>query len=289
MPVTTKLNLNDKLPLTCSRTGTCCHGKMVRLNPYELAYLARAKDLTAREFRDRYCDFGGVVLRFDGESRFKGLSACSQYTTNFGCSVHQGRPLACRLYPLGREKRGDRVYYMHQGSRFPCLEDCPQVTGLPKLSVAEYIAGQETKKFEIAQDAYLEVMQNLADIAFSILLESGLSQSGDRLTLRLWREMGKEAPEKLAARLGNDWLDSLMLPEINDDLIDPTTFISRHNELLQTKGEQVFGTLDSADALREASGLMMGLALHLGRGLGAEPAQLAEHWIKTAKQHGAMD
>jgi hypothetical protein len=34
---------------------------------------------------------------------------------------------------------------------------------------------------------------------------------------------------------------------------------------------------------------MMGLALHLGRGLGANPAELAELWIKTAKEHGALD
>jgi len=34
---------------------------------------------------------------------------------------------------------------------------------------------------------------------------------------------------------------------------------------------------------------MMGLALHLGRGLGANSAELAEHWIKTAKEHGALD
>jgi len=56
-----------------------------------------------------------------------------------------------------------------------------------------------------------------------------------------------------------------------------------------SRNNYLVGTLDSADALREASGLMMGLALHLGRGLGAEPTQLAEHWIKTAKQHGAKD
>ncbi len=32
MSVTTKLTLTDNLPLTCSRSGTRCHGKTVRLN-----------------------------------------------------------------------------------------------------------------------------------------------------------------------------------------------------------------------------------------------------------------
>ncbi len=289
MPITTRLSLNDQLPLTCSRTGTCCHGKMVRLNPFELACLANTKGVTPREFYDRYCNSGGVILRFDGAPGWKKMTACSQYVNGFGCSVHQGRPLACRLYPLGRQKQGEKIYYMHEGKAFPCLEGCPEVVELPRLSVAEYIAGQQTQNFETAQDGYLEVMQSLADIAFAILLESGLAQSGDRQTLRSWRRMGQDTPEKLAAGLRIDWLNLLMLPEIAVDSQNPVSFIEQHNQLLQNKAQQAFETLDNTDALREASILMMGLALHLGRGLGAEPAELAEHWIKTAKQHGARD
>jgi len=33
----------------------------------------------------------------------------------------------------------------------------------------------------------------------------------------------------------------------------------------------------------------MGVALHLARGIGADPKSLAEHWIDTAKEHGAQD
>ena len=79
MLVTTKLTCTDNLPLTCSRSGTCCHGKTVRLNPWELACLAEAKELTPRAFRDRYCDFGGIDLRFDGAPGWKQQPGCSQY------------------------------------------------------------------------------------------------------------------------------------------------------------------------------------------------------------------
>jgi hypothetical protein len=34
---------------------------------------------------------------------------------------------------------------------------------------------------------------------------------------------------------------------------------------------------------------MMGLALHLGRGLGANPDELAGHWIETANKCGARE
>ena len=289
MPITTKLTLTDSLPLTCTRSGTCCHGKTVRLNPWELACLAEAKGLTPRAFRDRYCDLGGIQLRFDGAPGWKELPACSQYAPGLGCTVHAGRPLVCRLYPLGRQKQGGEQSYLYQGSEFPCLEGCPEVLDLPHLSVAAYIAAQDVKRFEAAQDAYLEVMQELADSAFALLLDSGLAASGDRETLRLWRERGREGPGQLQARLGPEWIDLLMLPELTDDLPDPLAFSSRHRDLLLAKAQESFGALDTAADLRNASVLMMGLALHLGRGLGAEPAELAEHWIRTAKEHGALD
>jgi len=92
--LTIKLTVQDKLPLTCTRTGTCCHGKLVLLNPWELVCLAREKKMTPREFRDLYCEFGGIRLRFNGKEGWKKQKACSQYIENFGCSVHLGRPLS---------------------------------------------------------------------------------------------------------------------------------------------------------------------------------------------------
>ncbi|MBU0973274.1 MAG: YkgJ family cysteine cluster protein [Proteobacteria bacterium] len=288
MSVTTQLTLSDKLPLTCSRTGTCCHAKTVRLNPWELACLAEAKKLTPKEFRDRYCDFGGIHLRFDGAPGWRQQVACSQYIPDFGCSVHLGRPLACRLYPLGRQRQGDKLYYIHQGGVFPCLDGCPEVLDLPQLSVAAYVEGQSTKRFEMAQDKYLELMQNLADEAFVLLLETGLAESGDTQTLRLWRAMGKEAPEQLAERLGHEWVDRLMIPGLKG-FDDPLAFSGQHYEQLLSKIQASFGTLDKLTDFSQGSTLIMGLALHLGRGLGADPFELAEHWIKTAKEHGALD
>lgn len=289
MPITTKLTLTDILPLTCTRSGTCCHGKTVRLNPWELARLAEAKGLTPRAFRDRYCDLGGIQLRFDGAPGWKQLPACSQYAPGRGCSVHAGRPLVCRLYPLGRQKQGGEQSYLYEGSEFPCLEGCPEVLDLPRLSVAAYIEAQDVKLFEAAQDAYLEVMQDLADSAFALLLDSGLAASGDRQTLRLWREMGRQESGQLQTRLGPEWIDLLMLPDLSEDLPDPLAFSRSHHDLLLAKAQASFGAVDSADGLRNASVVMMGLALHLGRGLGAEPAQLAEHWIRIAKEHGALE
>ena len=262
---------------------------MVWLNPWELACLAAAKGLPSRLFRDRYCEFGGIRLRFDGQPGWKGLAACSQYSPGCGCSVHAGRPLVCRLYPLGRQRQGEEQHYIHRGNSFPCLEGCPEVVDLPHLTVADYLIDQDAKASETAQDEYLELMQRLADGAFALLLESGLAASGDRQTICLWRELGKEQPEHLAKRLRPEWIDWLMLPDISDGLDDPVAFSRRHYDIIQSQAQASFGKLSDVTELSEASGLMMGLALHLGRGLGANPAELSEHWIGTAKKLGAQE
>jgi uncharacterized protein len=289
MMVTTQLHIQDKLPLTCTRTGTCCHGKLVLLNPWELVCLAREKKITPRKFRDLYCEFGGIRLRFDGKVGWRKQQACSQYVGNFGCSVHLGRPLSCRLYPLGRQIQNEEVHYMYQGNEFPCLDGCPEVSGLAHLTVGDYLKGQNTDTFEKAQDAYLDLMQNLADIAFVLLLDTGLAESGNKETLQLWRKMGNELPEELTERIGQEWMDCLMLPKISDDLEDPISFARKHNDLLQLKAQEKFGSLQTNQELHEASVLIMGVALHLARGIGANPQILAEHWIDTAKNHGALE
>lgn len=285
----TKLSTKSILPLTCSRSGTCCFGKAVMLNPWELIRFSKEKKITSREFRDLYCDFGGIQLRFNGKPDKKGQPACSQYINNFGCSVHQGRPLACRLYPLGRQIQFNKAHYIYQGDKFPCLNDCSEVLQLPKLTVEEYIKGQETADFEKAQDEYLLVMQNIADIGFELLLDSGLAESGDTKTLAVWREMGKELPELLAERIGKEWIDCLMIPNINDDVENPITFAKKHNDIILLKAQEKFGSLQTLHELHEASVLIIGIALHLSRGLGADTQGISEHWIEIAKSHGALE
>jgi Fe-S-cluster containining protein len=284
---TTKLSKKSILPLTCSRSGSCCFGKNVLLNPWELFRLSKEKGITPKEFRDLYCEFGGIRLKFNGKTDKKGQKACSQYKENFGCSVHEGRPLACRLYPLGREIQFDKANYIYEGNVFPCLTDCSEVLNLPKLRVGDYLKGQQANLFEKAQDEYLIVMQNIADIAFELLLDSGLAASGDTKTLKLWKEMGNEDSEKLSKRIGKEWLDYLMIPAITNDCENPISFAQKHHEILLLKAQENFGILQTFQELHEASVLTMGVALLLAKGLGANPKEISDHFIATAKNNGA--
>lgn len=286
---TTKLSPESILPLTCSRAGTCCFGKAVILNPWELLNLSLEKKITPKEFRDLYCDFGGFQLRFDGKKDKKGQKACSQYIDNIGCSVHQGRPLACRLYPLGRQIQFDTAHYIYEGDKFPCLTDCSEVLKLPKLCVSEYLKGQKAAPFEKAQDAYLMVMQNIADMAFELLLDSGLSASGETRTLAAWRILGTDAPDILAKKIGEEWINCLMIPAITEEIDNPVSFAQKHNDLIELKAQETFGAVKTDQELHEASVLIMGIALLLSRGLGADTKGIAEHWIEIAKSHGAKE
>lgn len=79
----------------CRACNRCCHGKAIPVNPYEIARLAAALGTSTTEVLARYTSTGGATIttRDDGACVFLGER---------GCEVHEGRPLACRLYPLGR-------------------------------------------------------------------------------------------------------------------------------------------------------------------------------------------
>jgi hypothetical protein len=132
-------------------------------------------------------------------------------------------------------------------------------------------------------------MQNIADIGFELLLDSGLAASGDTKTLAVWREIGNESHELSAKRIGKDWMDLLMIPAITEDAENPIIFAQKHNDLLLLKAQEEFRSIQTLEELHEASVLIIAVALHLSRGLGADTKGISEHWIETAKSHGAKE
>lgn len=276
---TTELAPTDVLPLTCTREGTCCHGKAVWINPWELACLAAARLLPTREFRDTYTDHG-IRLRFAPGA----TGACAQYDPTLGCSAHPGRPLACRLYPLGRERRGDAVRYVHEGRRFPCLDACPSVVTLPRMSVADYLAGQQVGPGEAAQDAYLEMAQDLAEGAFVVLFESGLAQVRGAEVLSTWQQAVNATPKERLRLIGEQWFDLLTLPSIADDISDSERWIAAHRDGFQRAAQEAFGNLRSPEALVEASVRFLALALHLLNAIGGDAAGPGQRWVAAARE-----
>lgn len=282
------LQRNSVLPLTCSRSGSCCHGNLVRLNPWELTQLAYSKGCSTRFFRDHFTSASGSILSFTSETTFKGKNACNLYQQGKGCSVHPNRPLACRLFPLARHIQHETVEYIFQGDEFPCLTNCPEVIDLPEMSVEHYLKGQETTKYEFAHDAYLEVMQNCADMALTIVLETELINDTKFHTLSCWDELANLQPENWAIQLGNEWIDLLMTPEIQASPQDPSGFIEEHNDLIQAKAQAHFAQLNSLKELHYQAVDIMALTLFLAHLLGADVRGLMDWWIEIAKENGAI-
>lgn len=276
----TLLELGARLPLTCTRSGSCCHRKAIWVNPWELACLARAKRRTQREFRDRETTHGGIRLRVGTDAEL----TCGQYDPAVGCTVHAGRPLACRLYPLGRRREGEAVRYLHPGAAFPCLQGCPEVTALPALTVADYLAGQEGAAGEVAQDAYVELTLDLAEAALVLFLEGGLAASGDTGTLPRWLELGGLPDAERAALLPPAWLDALTIPELETSLEDPAGFAAEQLALLQSRPESSVAEPATPAELRATCQLLMASSLHLGRATGIDPRALSARWVATAKE-----
>jgi len=88
----------------CNQCGLCCHDKVVTLSPYDVLRIARVAAVTTSEAVRRFTVRRGSILKFlDG-------GACSALEGT-RCGIHGGRPLACRVYPLGIERTpsGERL------------------------------------------------------------------------------------------------------------------------------------------------------------------------------------
>ncbi len=81
----------------CNQCGRCCHDKVITLSPYDVLRIARATGLNTGAVVKRYTIRRGSILRFVADGR------CAALDGN-RCTLHRGRPLACRLYPLGMER-----------------------------------------------------------------------------------------------------------------------------------------------------------------------------------------
>jgi Fe-S-cluster containining protein len=81
----------------CNLCGRCCQDKVITLSPYDVICIARASEMSTGEVVGRYTIRRGSILRFLPEGRCAALEGVR-------CTLHRGRPLACRLYPLGLER-----------------------------------------------------------------------------------------------------------------------------------------------------------------------------------------
>ena len=132
------LGLGDPFEVSCDINGcssNCCtKSAPIILNPYEIALICSESGMSYEDLldivdTDRAKAFPLVMLPRD--------PAC-HFWTGKGCRIYQGRPLACRLYPLGRVFEHGASYIVH-----PELNICSGLSVRPALSVGDYLISQD--------------------------------------------------------------------------------------------------------------------------------------------------
>ena len=131
--------------------------------------LARRLGLTTTEVIARHTEAGGTVLqtREDGACAFLGPH---------GCSVHPGRPLACRLYPLARWTDPDgRESFGH-------LTPHPQTAGIygSDGTVWDYLAAQGVEPYFAAGDRYGDLYDRMVGLLERLAPEEAERRSDRR-------------------------------------------------------------------------------------------------------------
>jgi Fe-S-cluster containining protein len=153
-----KMDRGSGFSYLCNQCGRCCHGQVITLSPYDLIRLARAAGISTSEAITRYTIRRGSILKFDNNG---GCAALDGMT----CSLHSGRPLACRLYPLGLE-------YDRQGvERYLRLEPAIGSRGIygDQGSVQDFLAAQGAESYLEANRRYASLLgifrQRIAELS----------------------------------------------------------------------------------------------------------------------------
>jgi len=120
----------------------CCRDKVITLAPYDVMRMAAAAGLGTADTIARYTIRRGSMLRFDAQG------ACTALRGGL-CGIHSGRPLPCRLYPLGMERTAD-------GERFIRLEAAPGSKGQygEDGTVGDFLEDQDAAPYLDATERY---------------------------------------------------------------------------------------------------------------------------------------
>src|SRR5215469_3612282 len=118
----------------CNKCGRCCHDQVITLSPYDVIRLARAAGVSTGEAAAKYTIRRGSLLRFNQDGSCTALNRTT-------CAIHLGRPLACRLYPLGLE------YSSLSAERYFALEPAAGSEGVygQGETVQDFLSAEETQ------------------------------------------------------------------------------------------------------------------------------------------------
>lgn len=234
------MNRNSSFSYVCNACGRCCHDKVIALSPFDVLRIARAAGVTTSEAVSRFTVRRGSILKFsDG--------ACAALD-GLRCAVHRGRPLACRLYPLGIER--DEV---SRAERFITLEPAVGSLGVygDDGTVNDFLDAQNVAVHLEANDRYASLLPTYRErIAATVDFERVLPRE-------FWRRAVREALAESGYN-PNPLIDAMFDPDrLGCARASDADTISAHIEILS----EMIRSEMNADALTAAAVM---LAVSLG-------------------------
>ena len=146
----------DPVGLVCGTDGcpsNCCkNGPHIILNPYEIALICAASGLSYEDLldiveTDRANGFPLVMLPRDPQCHF--------WSGN-GCRIYRARPLACRLFPLGRVFEDGASHIVLPGRNI-----CRGLAASPDRTLADYLREQDTETLIEMADRWIDFVTEM--------------------------------------------------------------------------------------------------------------------------------
>jgi len=154
------LSGSDLLQLACGSGGcsaNCCtKSAPIVLNPYEIALICSASGMSYEDLldivdTDRAKGFPLVMLPRDPSCHF---------WSSQGCRIYRARPLACRLYPLGRVFDQGQSHIVQ-----PELNICTGLAPSPAGTVGDYLASQDVEMQIRMADQWIEFVSEIEQLS----------------------------------------------------------------------------------------------------------------------------
>ncbi len=170
------VGLDDTFNFTCLKCNNCCKHcpgeigfTIPQLKPFDIIMLSRFLKTTTSKFVERYAEFvqkdrsqiTSGILKFVGDEQ----EMRCPFLDDSGCSVHEAKPMICRLYPLGFYPVGDKALVISQKG----LELCQGESG-QKHTVRQWLNDsgalyyfKNEKYFDIISSMDIEKFNNLSE------------------------------------------------------------------------------------------------------------------------------
>jgi Fe-S-cluster containining protein len=153
------LSESDLMQLSCGVDGcdsNCCKASApIVLNPYEIALICRERAMSYEDLldivdTDRADGFPLVMLP---------RNPVCHFWTPSGCGIYSARPLACRLFPIGRVFDGFQSRLVLPGRNI-----CQGLAPSPAGTVADYVSSQKAAMQIQMADRWIEFVNTIEQL-----------------------------------------------------------------------------------------------------------------------------